>query len=142
MEAEQSIRTRDNVTDSQVNHHQLLLTSWNTLTLTGKELELVEVAKRYHLDIVGVSLTKKRGSGTVDLDGRWKLFYSGADYSVSAEVGVGILTSPNNQTVCQIIFLWDYGCASCNSSYWIGHCAYCRYMPPMARVNIRRWWMK
>ena len=42
--------------------------------LTGKELELVEEAKRYHFDIIGVSSTKRRGSGTVDLDGRWKLF--------------------------------------------------------------------
>ena len=94
MEAAQSIRTRDSVAHSWVNHHQLLLGNWNILTLTGKELELVEEAKRYHLDIIGVSSTKRRGSGTVDLDGGWKLFYSGADPSMSAQAGVGILTSP------------------------------------------------
>ena len=55
---------------------------------------MVEEAKRYHLDIIGVSSTKRRGSGTVNLDGGWKLFYSGADPSVSAQAGVGILTSP------------------------------------------------
>ena len=49
MEAAQSISTRDNVAHSRVNHHQLLLGNWNILTLTGKELELVEEAKRYHL---------------------------------------------------------------------------------------------
>ena len=63
IEAAQSIRTRDNVAHSPVNHHQLLLGNWNILTLTGKELELVEEAKRYHLDIIGVSSTKRRGSG-------------------------------------------------------------------------------
>ena len=42
MEAAQSIRTRDNVAHSRVNHHQLLLGNWNILTLTGKELELVK----------------------------------------------------------------------------------------------------
>ena len=58
-------------------------------------IELVEKAKRYHLDIIGVSSTKRRGCGTVDLDGEWKLFYSGADpTSMSAQAGVGILTSP------------------------------------------------
>ena len=36
----------------------------------------------------------RRGSGTVDLNGGWKLFYSGADASMSAQAGVGILTSP------------------------------------------------
>ena len=61
MEAAQSIRTRDNVALSQVNHHQLLLGNWNILTLTGKELELVEEAKRYHLDIIEVSSTKDVG---------------------------------------------------------------------------------
>ena len=39
MEAAQSIRTRDNVAHSRVNHPQLLLGNWNILTLTGKELE-------------------------------------------------------------------------------------------------------
>ena len=66
----------------------------NILTLTGKELELVEEAKPYHLDIIEVSSNKRRGSGTVDLDGGWKLFYSGADLSMSAQAGVEILTSP------------------------------------------------
>jgi len=79
---------------SWVNHHQLLFGNWNIFTLTGMELELEEEAKRYHLDIVGVSLTKRHGSGTVNLDGGWKLFYSGNDPSVSAQAGVGILTSP------------------------------------------------
>ena len=109
MEAEQSIRTRDNVAHSRVNHHQLLLAIGIILTLTGKELELVEEAKRHHLDIIGVSSTKRRGSGTVDLNGGWKLLYSGADPSMSAQAGVGILTSPVCQTVCQIGFLWDHG---------------------------------
>ena len=59
MEALQSIRTRDNVAHSLVNHHQLLLANWNIFTLTEKELELVEEAKRYHLDIIGVSSTQK-----------------------------------------------------------------------------------
>jgi len=53
----------------------------------------MEEAKRHHLDIVGVSSTKRHGSGTMNLDGGWKLFYSGADPSVSAQAGVGIHTS-------------------------------------------------
>ena len=111
MGSAQSIRTRDDVAHSRVNHHQLLLGNWNILTLTGKELELVEEEKRYHLDIIGVSSIKQSGSGTVDLNGGWKLFYSGADPSMSAQAGVGILPSPVCQTVCQIGFLWDHGSA-------------------------------
>ena len=109
METAQSIRTRDNLAHSRVNHQQLLLGNWNILTLAGKKLELVEEAKRYHLHIIIVSLTEQRGSGTVDLDGGWKLFYSGADPSMSALAGVGILTSPSCQTVSEIGFFWDHG---------------------------------
>ena len=76
-----------------------------------RRLEFVETAKRYHVDIIGVSSTKIRGSGAVDSDGGWKLFYSGANPSMSAQAGVRILISPGSQTVCQIGFLWDHGYA-------------------------------
>ena len=69
METVQRMRTRDNVAHSQVNHYQLLLGNGNILTLSGKELELVGETKRYHLGITGGSSTKRRGSGTADLDG-------------------------------------------------------------------------
>ena len=85
------------------NHHRLLLGSWNVLTLTEKELELVEEEKKYYLDIVGVSSTKRHGSGIVNLDGGWKLFYSGADPSMSAQASVGILT---NFQLTNCVFDW------------------------------------
>ena len=70
MEAAQSVRTRDNVAHSRVNnHHQLLLGKWNILNITGKEIELVEEAKQYHFNINGISSTKKRVSGSMNLDG-------------------------------------------------------------------------
>ena len=53
----------------------------------------MEKVKKYHFDILGVSSIKRRGSRIVDLDGGWKLFYSGANPSMSAQAGVGILTS-------------------------------------------------
>ena len=57
-------------------------------------MELVEEATPYRLDIVGNYSTKKRGSGTVDLNGGWKLFYSDDDPKIFAHAGVGILKSP------------------------------------------------
>ena len=50
--------------------------------------------RQKNINVVGVSSTKKRGSGIVDLDDGWKLFYSDADPSMSAHAGVGIFTSP------------------------------------------------
>ena len=75
-------------------HHRLLHGNWNALPLKRKELELVEEAKKYHLGIVEVSSTKKRGSGIVDLGGGWKLFYSGADPIILAPACVRIFKSP------------------------------------------------
>lgn len=63
-------------------------------TLTGKLDELLGEAQRYRLDILGLSSTKKQGQGAEELRMGWKLFYSGADSSVHAQAGVGILTSP------------------------------------------------
>ena len=44
---------------------------------------------------MGISSTKRRGSGTVKLNGGWKIFYSGIDVATSAQAGVGLLVSPN-----------------------------------------------
>ena len=67
------------------------LSNWNILTLPKKKSDLVEEAKQYHFHSVEVSSTKKSGCGTLDMDGRWKLFYSGADSnSLSAQTGVEI----------------------------------------------------
>ena len=71
----QSNRTQDNVAHTRPNHHQLLFGNWNVFTLTGKEMELVEEAKRYHLDIVRISSTKRRGSGIVDRRVKALLFW-------------------------------------------------------------------
>ena len=142
MEAAQSICTRDNVAHLQVNHHQLMLGNWNILTLTRKELELVEEAKRYHLDIIGAFSAKRRGSGTVDLDGVWKLFYSKADPSMSAQAVVGIFTSPRlSDCASDWIPLGSQVCMLKRKVLDRSTC-YCRYMSPMPRVNIRFLWMK
>ena len=87
----QSNCTQSYVAQFQKNHHGLLLGNWNDLTLLRKELELVEEAKKHQLDIVGVSSTRKRSSAIVDLDGRWKFFYSSADSSMLAQAGLRIL---------------------------------------------------
>ena len=54
----------------------------------------MDEAIRYRLDIVGVSSAKRRGNGTLVLNKRWQLFYSGVDPALHAQAGVGILTNP------------------------------------------------
>ena len=67
--------------------------TWSVTLLTGKKLELVDEAIRYWLDIVGVSSTKRKGNGTLVLNKRWQLFYSGVDPALHAQAGVGIHTN-------------------------------------------------
>ena len=92
----QNNRTQGYVAHFRKNHHRLLLGHWNVFNLTGKKLELVEETNKYHhLHIVLELLL----SGIVDLDGRWKLFYSAADLITSAQAVVGILKTFGCQTV-------------------------------------------
>ena len=79
-----------------LNCRDLAIGNWNVSSLTGKEQELVCEAQQYRLD-VGISSTKRRGCGTVELNGGWKIFYSGVDAAMSAQagVGLGLLVSPN-----------------------------------------------
>ena len=77
------------------NCRDLAIGNWNVSSLTGKEQELVCEAQQYRLDVVGISSTKRRGSGTVELNGGWKVLYSDVDAAMSAQAGVGLLVSPN-----------------------------------------------
>ena len=67
---------------------------WNAVSLTGKEVELVEEVKKHLLEIIGSPLTKKKGNGTVVLQDGWQLFYSGVKPSTHAQAGVELLISP------------------------------------------------
>ena len=73
---------------------KLHIGTWNVISLTGKEPELVDEAIRYRLDIIGVSSTKRKGNGTLVLNKRWQLFYSSVDPTLHAQAGMGILTNP------------------------------------------------
>ena len=78
-----------------LNCRDLAIENRSVSSLTGKEQKLVCDAQQYRLDTVGISSTKRRGSGTVELNGGWKIFYSGVDAAMSAQAGVGLLVSPN-----------------------------------------------
>ena len=77
------------------NCRDLAIGNWNVSPLTGKEQELVCEAQQYRLGIVGISSTKRCDSGTVELNGAWKIFYSSVGAAMSAQAGVGLLVSPN-----------------------------------------------
>ena len=59
-------------------------------------------AATYCLD-VEISSTQRRGSGTVELNGGWKIFYTGVDAAMSDQAGVGLLVSRN---MAKCVFGW------------------------------------
>ena len=73
------------------NCQDLAIGNWNVSSLTRKEQELVCEAQQYRLDVVGISSTKRRGSGTVELNGGWKILYSGVDAAMSVKVVLAYL---------------------------------------------------
>ena len=46
---------------------------------------------------MGISSTKRQGSGTVEFSGGWKFFYSSVDAAMSAYAGFDLPVSPNIQ---------------------------------------------
>ena len=64
--------------------------TWNVRSVNGKELELVEEVRKYKIDILGVTETKKKGQG-VDNLGSHTLIYSGVDINERARAGVALL---------------------------------------------------
>ena len=86
---------RRKCTQVGTNCRDLAIGNLNVSSLTGKEQELVCKALQYRLDIVGILSTKRQGSKTVELNGGWKIFYSGVDVAMFAQAGVGLLVSPN-----------------------------------------------
>ena len=68
--------------------------TWNVRSLSGKEVELVEEIKKYNIDILGITETKKKGKGVENLNG-YKLVYSGVDLKERARAGVAVLIRDN-----------------------------------------------
>ncbi|CAF3742888.1 unnamed protein product [Rotaria sp. Silwood1] len=57
-------------------------------------MEVVEEAQKYHLDILGISSTKRKSKGSLTLNNGWQLYYSGVDTTTYAQAGVAILVNP------------------------------------------------
>lgn len=64
------------------------------MTLTGKEVELVEEIGTYKVDLLGVSEVRKKGSGEQKLESEYALIYAGVPQGTFAKEGVGIVMNP------------------------------------------------
>ncbi|TWW81711.1 hypothetical protein D4764_01G0015260 [Takifugu flavidus] len=67
--------------------------TWNVTSLMGKEPELVREVEKFRLDIVGLTSTHSKGSGTSLLERGWTLYHSGVANGERQRVGVAILVA-------------------------------------------------
>ena len=67
------------------------LSTWNVRSARNKEEELIREMKRYNLDILGLSETKRRGNGMKVIDGV-SYVYAGVTEG-GARGGVGIVVA-------------------------------------------------
>ncbi|TWW55998.1 hypothetical protein D4764_09G0010480 [Takifugu flavidus] len=74
--------------------HKLALGTWNVTSLVGKEPELVREVEKFRLDIVGLTSTHGKGSGTSLLERGWTLYHSGVADGERRRAGVAILVAP------------------------------------------------
>ncbi len=79
----------------------LALGTWNVTSLVGKEPEIVREVERFRLEIVGITSTHGRGSGTTLLERGWTLHHSGVAHGERRRAGVGLLIAP--QLSCHVL---------------------------------------
>ena len=65
--------------------------TWNLRSIKGKELELLGEIKKYNINILGITETKKKGQGHEDLGLGHKLIHSGVEFKDRAQAGVGLI---------------------------------------------------
>ena len=63
--------------------------TWNVRGINGKEVELIEEIKKYRIDLLGITETKKKGQFLETID-NYKIIYSGVNKTERAKAGVGI----------------------------------------------------
>ncbi|TWW70386.1 hypothetical protein D4764_18G0011920 [Takifugu flavidus] len=68
--------------------------TWNVTSLVGKEPKLVREVEKFRLDIVGLTSTHGKGSGTSLLERGWTLYHSGVADGERRQAGVAILVAP------------------------------------------------
>ncbi|TWW69396.1 hypothetical protein D4764_18G0002020 [Takifugu flavidus] len=68
--------------------------TWNVTSLVGKEPELVREVEKFRLDIVGLTSTHGKGSGTSLPQRGWTLYHSGVANGERRRAGVAILVAP------------------------------------------------
>lgn len=67
--------------------------SWNIQTINGKEQEITEEINERGIQILGASETKKKGTGSIALNNKYTLRYSGVDKTERATEGVALITN-------------------------------------------------
>ena len=78
--------------------------TWNTRSINGKEIELVNEVKKYKIDILGITETKKKGRGTENL-GSHTLVFSGVNRNERARAGVALLLKNNLYELCDFNYI-------------------------------------
>uniref|UniRef100_A0A1Y1M3Z3 Reverse transcriptase domain-containing protein n=1 Tax=Photinus pyralis TaxID=7054 RepID=A0A1Y1M3Z3_PHOPY len=73
------------------NYYILKIGTWNVRSIMDKEKELEEEFEKADLDILGITETKKKGTGEIVLDSGHLFIYSGVQHSNRAREGVGCI---------------------------------------------------
>lgn len=64
--------------------------------MTGKEEEVIGEVEKYNLDIIGITETKRKGQGEVELHNGHVMFYSGVEITERAREGVSCIIHRKN----------------------------------------------
>ena len=71
------------------------IATWNVRGSAGKGNELIGEFERENLDILGITETKKKGSGEMEMERGHLLIYKGVSGDSRSKVGVGCIINKN-----------------------------------------------
>jgi exonuclease III len=83
--------------------HNLKLATWNIRSINGKERELEDEFEKSGVHILGITETKKKGNGKINMENGHVLLYSGVDTSIRAAAGVGCII---HKELAKDIYSW------------------------------------
>lgn len=78
--------------------------TWNIRSLNGKEVELINEFERAGLEILVIPETKKKGKGTLGMEGGHLLLWSGVEKTERAQAGIGCIL---NKDVKEKMNSWE-----------------------------------
>lgn len=83
-------------------NNRYIIGTWNVRGINGKEMELIDEVKKIKIDILGITETKKKGTGMQQMRDGYSMYWSGVNKCMGAQAGVAFIFNNGKAEVLKI----------------------------------------